>query len=165
LFACLVLRRQYFISLSCASRIVIDCLLLSNKRCGDVKQWHVEQFGYQIEDRSRCTNSRKFSRPDMSDEGGVDERGDWVGGEGEDGGHGDTEDVHGNPIKPEPTPQPSPCFGRLLLVCVLPLSLRPLGWQWLLLLDDVRDDRLPTTTASRGTPPRNSVMAATEGSQ
>ena len=51
------------LTLSCGIRTIgIDCLLLSNKRCGNIKQRHIEQLGYQIEYGSRCTNSRKFSR-------------------------------------------------------------------------------------------------------
>ena len=97
----------------------------------------------------------------MADEGGVDERRDWVGGERERGGRGDADDVRRNPVKPEPPQHPTQRAGLRLFV-ILPLIPRA---PWYLLLDDVRDDRLPTTTASRGTPSRNSVMAATEGSQ
>jgi hypothetical protein len=40
----------------------IHCLLLGNKGCGDIEQWHIEQLAYQIEDRNGYSNGSKFSR-------------------------------------------------------------------------------------------------------
>ena len=94
----------------------------------------------------------------MTDEGGVDERRDGVRGKREHGGRGDGEDVSRNPVKPEPPRRPAPSDG-LLLFATLNLSLCPLvGCH---LVDDVCDDRLPTTaTASWETPPPRRSRAA-----
>ena len=92
----------------------------------------------------------------MADEGGVDERRDWVGGERERGGRGDADDVRRNPVKPEPPQHPTQRAGLRLFV-ILPLIPRA---PWCLLLDDVRDDRLPFTAASRATPPWSCAAGA-----
>jgi hypothetical protein len=95
----------------------------------------------------------------MPNEGRVDERRDGVRGEREHGGCGDGEDVRRYPVNPEPPLSTTPRDGLLLF-----LSLNPSPWLLIgcRLVDDVCDDRLPTTTsASRGTtPPRRSRAAA-----
>ena len=92
----------------------------------------------------------------MADKGGVDERRDWVGGEREHGGRGDADDVRRNPVKPEPPQHPTQRAGLRLLVILPPSP----GAPWCLLLDDVRDDRLPFTAASRATPPWSCAAGA-----
>jgi hypothetical protein len=89
----------------------------------------------------------------MADEGGVDERRDWVGGEGEHGGRGDADDIRRNPINPEPPQHPTKRTGLRLFV-ILPLSLWSPRCRR---LHDVCDGRLPFTAASRGSPPRSSA--------
>jgi hypothetical protein len=46
----------------CEDFSCIHCLLLGNKGCGDIEQWHIEQLAYQIEDRNGYSNGSKFSR-------------------------------------------------------------------------------------------------------
>lgn len=89
---------------------------------------------------------------DMANEGGVDERCDGVGSEGERSGRGDAEDVHPNPVKPKPPQQTTPRN----VVLLPPLRLR-LPRSILLLLDHVLDGRLPA--ASQRVPLRSSAEA------
>jgi hypothetical protein len=109
----------------------------------------------------------------MFDEGGVDERRNGVRGEREHGGRGNGEDVRRDPIKPEPPRSPTLRDGLLIFLslnlslwpltgCCLSLNLNLCSLIGCRLVDDVCDDRLPTTTsASRGTtPPRRSRAVA-----
>lgn len=108
----------------------------------------------------KCTGlqSSEYWVTDMPDEGSVDERRDGVRGEREHGRRGDGEDVRCNPVKPEPPRRPAPRYGLLLF-----LSLAPSLWPLIRcrLVDDLCDDRLPTTaTASWETPPPRRSRAA-----
>jgi hypothetical protein len=91
----------------------------------------------------------------MADEGGVDERRDWVGGEREHGGRGDADDIRRNPVNSEPPhaahrpPTLRHPFSQSLIPSVPPPPRRPC-------------DRLPFTAASRGSPPRSSATGAAE---
>ena len=90
---------------------------------------------------------------DMANEGGVDERRDGVGGEGEHSRQGDGEDFHTNLINHEP---PAP---EHLLSSILPLGvgLPPPGLL-LVVVYHVLHRRLPA--APRGPPPRSSSTRA-----
>lgn len=50
------------LTFSYAAILGIHCLLLSNKGCGDIKQWHIKQLGHQVENRYGYTNGSKFNR-------------------------------------------------------------------------------------------------------
>ena len=97
--------------------------------------WHDSMF-----ETKKCTGLQSISAwmrwiTDISDEGGVDERRDGVGGEREGGGQSDAEDVQPDRIQSKPSLHPAP---------LVPLSVLGLPRRSCFLLD--HGSLLPATS-------------------